>query len=59
MTGSETTAHFAQDFKILLLILKGKVALKAIICGIFFVVTVTRCGVLAISVQSFLSTIGS
>ena len=28
VTGSEKTAHFAQDFKIKLLILKGRVALK-------------------------------
>ena len=53
MTGSEKTAHFAQYFRIELLVLKGRVALKQI----FFVVKVTRCGVLAVSVQSFLSTI--
>ena len=28
VTGSEKTAHFAQDFKIKLLLLKGRVALK-------------------------------
>ena len=59
MTGSEKTAHFAQDFKIELLVLKGRVALKAIICGIFFVVKVMHCGILAVSVQSFLTTIVS
>ena len=59
MTGSEKRAHFAQEFKIELLVLKGRVALKAIICGIFFVVKVTRCGVLAVSVQSFLTAIAS
>ena len=49
VTGSEKTAHFAQDFKIELLI----------ICGIFFVVKLKRCGVLAVSVQSFLTAIVS
>ena len=28
VTGSEKTAHFLQDFKIELLVLKGRVALK-------------------------------
>ena len=28
VTGSEKTAHFAQDFKIELLVLKGRVVLK-------------------------------
>ena len=55
MTGSEKTAHFVQDFKVELLVLKGRVALTQI-C---FVVKVMRCGVLAVSVQSFLSTIVS
>ena len=60
MTRSRKRGHFAQEFKIELLVLKGRVTLaKAIICGIFFVVKVTRCGVLAVSVQSFLTTIGS
>ena len=55
VTGSEKTAHFAQDFKIELLVLQDRVAL----CGIFFVVKVMRCGVLTVSVQSFLTTIVS
>ena len=55
VTGSEKTAHFVQDFKIELLVLKGRVALTQI----FFVVKVMHCGVLAVSVQSFLSTIVS
>ena len=50
MTGSGKTAHFAQYFKIELLVFKDGVALKAIISGIFFVVEV-----LAVSGQSFLS----
>ena len=32
---------------------------KAIICGIFFVMKVKRCGVLTVSIQSFLTTIVS
>ena len=59
VTSSEKTAHFAQDFKIELLVLQDRVALKAIICGIFFVVKVMRCRVITISVQSFLTTIVS
>ena len=55
VTGYGKTAHFAQYFKIELLVLKGRVALKAIISGNFFIVEVTRCVVLAVSVQSFLS----
>ena len=43
-------AHFAHYFKIDLLVFNGR--LKVIICGIFFVLEVTRCGVLAVSVQS-------
>ena len=39
MTGSRKRGHFPQEFKIELLVLKGRVALtKAIICGIFVVV---------------------
>ena len=49
MTGYGKTAHF---FKIELLVFKGSVDL---ICGIFFVMEATRCGVLAVSVQSFLA----
>ena len=56
MTGSEKTAHFAQDFKIGT---EGQSSPKVIICGIFFVVKVMRCRVLAVSVQSFLTTIVS
>ena len=47
-------SHFAHYFKIELLV-KGSVDLKVIICGIFFVMEVMRCGVLAVSVQSFLA----
>ena len=47
--------HFQQYFKIELLVLKGRV--EPTICGILFVLKVTRCGDLAISVQSFLTTI--
>ena len=58
VTGSEKTAQFAQDFKIELLVLQDRVYCpKAIICDIFFVVKVMRCGVLTVSVQSFLTTI--
>ena len=53
VTGSEKTAHFAQDFKIKLLVLNGRIVL-AITC---VVLKVTRCRLLACSVQSFLSTI--
>ena len=58
VTGSEKTAHFAQDFKIKLLT-EGQSSPKAIICGIFFVVKVMDYGILAVSVQSFLTTIVS
>ena len=53
MTGYGKTDHF--DFKIELLVFKGSVDLKAIICGIFFVMEVTRCGALAVSVQSLMA----
>ena len=57
MAGSEKTANYVQDFKIELLVLKCKSSPKAIISGIFLALKVTCCGVLAGSVQSFLTTI--
>ena len=54
MIGYGKTAHFAHYFKIELLVFKGSVDLKQ--CGIFFVMEVTRCGVLAVSVQSLMAT---
>ena len=54
VTGHGKRAHFAHYFKIDLLVFNGSVDLKQI-CGIFFVLEVTRCGVLAISVQSLLA----
>ena len=57
MTVPEKRAHFRQYFQIELLVLNGRVALKQQYGVYFFVVKVTRCGVLAVSVQSFLSTI--
>ena len=35
--------------------IQGLCRLKAIICGIFFVMEVTRCGSLAVSVQSLMA----
>ena len=55
VTGYGKTDHFAHYFKIELLVFKGSVDFKAIICGIFFVMEVTRCGALAVSVQSLMA----
>ena len=52
VTGPGKTAHFEQYFKIELWVLKGRVALNQFFCR-----EVTRCRVLAVSVQSFLSTV--
>ena len=54
----EKTAHI-QGFKIDLLVLQDKSSPKVILCGMFFVMKVMRCGVLTISVQSFMTTIVS
>ena len=51
MTGHGKRAHFVHYFKIELLVFKGSVDL----CGMFFVMEVTRYGVLAVSVRSFLA----
>ena len=56
VTGSGKTAHFAQYFKIELLVFKGSYP-KAILCSVFLVVEVTCCGVLVVGIQSFLSAI--
>ena len=56
MTGYGKTDHFAHYFKIELLVFKGSVDLKQYyVCGIFFVMEVTRCGALAVSVQSLMA----
>ena len=54
VTGYGKTDHFAHYFKIELLVFKGSVDF-AIICGIFFVMEVTCCGALAVSVQSLMA----
>ena len=55
VTGYGKTDHFAHYFKIELLVFKSSVDLKAKICGIFFIMEVTRCGALAVSVHSLMA----
>ena len=59
MTGSEKNSPLCARFQNRVIGTEGQSSPKAIICGIFFVMKVMHCGVLAVSVQSFLTTIVS
>ena len=55
VTGYGKTAHFAHYFKIEFLVFKGSVDLKQKYAVIIFVMEVTCCGVLAVSIQSLMA----